>query len=61
VTDRVADRERVGDYVRRALPRAIARGGCDWPVRVKWDDTAVRGYLLRGELVISDFYRRVPW
>jgi hypothetical protein len=31
-----ADRRRVGDYVRRALPGALERGGCDWPCTVDW-------------------------
>lgn len=48
-------------HVRRALPPALVRGGCDWPCHVDWDDVTVRGYLSRGELVLSTFYRRRHW
>lgn len=41
----LSERDRVGDYVTRALPRAIAKGGCDWPVHVEFDDTGVRARL----------------
>ena len=57
----IADQERVGNYVRGRLPKLIAKAGCEWRVQVDWDDVEVRGYLLRGELVISTFHRRVPW
>jgi hypothetical protein len=44
--------------VRRGLPVAFVKGGCDSPCRVEWDDVTVRGYLTRGELVLSTFHRR---
>ena len=61
MTDNANDRDRVGDHVRRALPRAIELGGCDWPCAAEWDDVTVRGYLLRGELALSTFHRRAHW
>jgi hypothetical protein len=56
-----SDRDRVGDYVRRALPRALEHGGCDWPCAVAWDEVTVRAYLSPGELVLSTFHRRAHW
>lgn len=56
-----SDQDRVGDYVRRALPCEMERRGCSWETRVEWDDVAIRGYLYRGELVLSAVERALNW
>lgn len=59
--DPEADRARVGDYVRWALPRVLEARGIDWPCSVDWDDTTIRAHLTRGELVIPTFERNWRW
>lgn len=46
------DPERVGDYVRRALPRELERRGISWSVGVEWDEQAISATLTRGGLAI---------
>lgn len=48
-----ADRERVGNYVERAAPRALAKRDVPWKHAVTWDEQEIRITLTRGELVIT--------
>lgn len=61
LTPQFNDQDKVGDFVRRALRKEMLERGCTWGTRVEWDDVAIRGYLHRGELVLSSFDRRLNW
>lgn len=54
-------RERVGDFVRRALlvHRRLAATG--WPTEVGWDDVEIWATARRGELVLRTWERNIRW
>lgn len=55
------DRDRVGDFVRRALPRRLEAIGCTWPLKVEWDELHIGAWIVRGELVIRTWNSKRPW
>jgi hypothetical protein len=52
VLDPAADRERVADFVRRALPRELAHREISWPHVLAYDERSIRLTLTRGALLI---------
>ncbi len=56
------DRDRVGTFLYRAVPRKVARAGCSWPCHVTWDERGAYATLTRGELVlVADWIRLPAW
>lgn len=53
-----ADRERVADYVRRAVPREMAEREMTWPHTVECDSESIRLTLSRGDLRVSQALTR---
>jgi hypothetical protein len=53
VTDAAIDRERVANYVWRALPRELAEREIPWQHALEWDEEAIRLTLQRSDLRIS--------
>lgn len=58
VTDAAAaDRGRVADYVRRALPRELAEREITWPHSLEYDSKEIRLTLARGDLRVTQALR----
>ena len=55
------DRDKVGEFVRRSLPRRLEAIGCKWPLEVSWDADHIGATLVRGELVLRAWESRRPW
>jgi hypothetical protein len=53
IDEAATDRERVADYVRRALPRELAERGIDWAHSLEHDAESIRPTLTRGDLVLT--------
>lgn len=49
----LTDRDRVGDFIRRAVPRELAEKDIDWPHELGWDEAEIRITVTRGELTIT--------
>lgn len=56
-----AERDQVGDYVRRLLPHLLKPLFIDWPVEVEWEETRIVAKLVRGELVVTAIHRARGW
>lgn len=59
--DPAADRDRIGEFVRRSLPRRLEALGCSWPLELSWDADHIGATLTRGELVLRAWNSKRPW